>query len=258
MHENESTQSPVTVDGADEVWKSILDALLQAFDCARDVEESPWSFAIEITSLRRRGVTETLLRWLAARGYAEHRLETTLPGDENRSFRRTGRFGFADSSCFVLTAAGAEFAGATLAGHDERRVTNGEAGDVAPSSPGGNGWPTSPAQIHSRHPAGAKDGSQNCTPVWDPLRRELRLGDQVVKRFKLPSANQETVLTVFHEEGWPVRIDDPLPPRPNHDPKMRLHNAIKGLNRHQKRRLIRFMGDGTGEGILWELIPSEE
>jgi hypothetical protein len=36
----------------------------------------------------------------------------------------------------------------------------------------------------------------------------------VVKEFKLPAPNQETILTAFQEEGWPPRIDDPLPPVP--------------------------------------------
>ena len=31
-------------------------------------------------------------------------------------------------------------------------------------------------------------------------------------------------------------------------------NTIKWLNRHQEHRLIRFLGDGTGEGVCWELI----
>ena len=58
----------------------------------------------------------------------------------------------------------------------------------------------------------------------------------------------------FEEESWPPRIDDPLPPSPNIDSKKRLHDTIKSLNRHQKQRCIRFMGDGRGTGVRWEPI----
>ena len=78
----------------------------------------------------------------------------------------------------------------------------------------------------------------------------------MVKVFKLPSPNQETVLMAFQEEGWPPKIDDPLPPHGDILPKRRLHDTIKSLNRNQKSRRLRFMGDGTGEGVCWELIPA--
>lgn len=61
----------------------------------------------------------------------------------------------------------------------------------------------------------------------------------------------------FEEEGWPPRIDDPLPPLAQLDPRRRLHDTIKALNRKQKRALLRFMGDGSGEGIRWEFIAAE-
>ncbi len=93
-------------------------------------------------------------------------------------------------------------------------------------------------------------------PKWDQQRRQLRVGAQIVKEFKLPSPNQETVLTAFEEEAWPPRIDDPLPPLPNLDPRRRLHDTIKALNRKQKHDLVRFRGDGSGEGIRWEFIVS--
>jgi hypothetical protein len=90
-------------------------------------------------------------------------------------------------------------------------------------------------------------------PRWDSLRRELKVDGQIVKRFRLPAANQESVLAAFEEEGWPPRIYDPLPPRDAQCPKRRLHETIKALNRSRLARIIRFCGDGTGEGILWEL-----
>jgi hypothetical protein len=91
-------------------------------------------------------------------------------------------------------------------------------------------------------------------PFWDSNRRELRLGSQVVKRFKWPAMNQELIVLAFEEEGWPRRIDDPLPLDPNIDPKRRLHDTIKCLNRHQLIPLIKFRGDGTGQGVLVEIV----
>jgi hypothetical protein len=82
------------------------------------------------------------------------------------------------------------------------------------------------------------------------------LGERIVKEFKLPALNQETVLTAFQEEGWPPCIDDPLPPAAGIDPKRRLHDTIKNLNRNQKHYLVRFMGNGTGQGVRWELVAT--
>jgi hypothetical protein len=89
-------------------------------------------------------------------------------------------------------------------------------------------------------------------PTWDRDRQELRWGDKIVKQFKVPSPNQETILAAFAEEQWPPRIDDPLTPQLEQDPKRRLHDTINTLNRNQKNPLIRFFGDGSGQGVRWE------
>ena len=95
-------------------------------------------------------------------------------------------------------------------------------------------------------------------PHWDALARELRMNGHLVKRFKWPAANQETLLAAFQEEGWSRRIDDPLPPKPDLLPSTRLSETIKRLNGKQKNALIRFRGDGTGEGVTWELIEPDD
>ena len=96
------------------------------------------------------------------------------------------------------------------------------------------------------------------TPHWDAETRELRMNGHLVKRFKWKAANQETVLAAFEEEGWCRRIDDPLPPQPGQLPARRLSEAIKRLNGKQKNELIRFRGDGTGEGVTRELIERDD
>jgi hypothetical protein len=84
----------------------------------------------------------------------------------------------------------------------------------------------------------------------------LLLGSHVVKHFRVPAPTQELILNAFAEENWAKRVDDPLPPEPDTDAKRRVQSVIMCLNRNQRQRLIRFRGDGTGTGILWELVQS--
>lgn len=203
----------------------LTEAHQYAVDAGRDV----WDFAVEIHALRAVDLTTNDFRWLACKGYVEHAQETTRPGAEKRSFRPDDEVRFSNKSCFVLTKAGLALAEAILR-------------DVSPGSRGAAGNGSEPA-LPEICPG---------VPVWDPLRRELRMGGKLVKQFKLPSPNQERVLIAFEEEGWPPRIDDPLSRNGCPDHKRRLHDTIKSLNRHQKHRLIRIKGDGTGEGVLWE------
>jgi hypothetical protein len=91
-------------------------------------------------------------------------------------------------------------------------------------------------------------------PRWDGCRRELWWGGRLVKRFRQPAPNQEALLAAFEELGWPEWMDDPLPREKGIDPQERLHDTVKGLNRHQRQRLLHFCGDGTGQRIGWCLV----
>ena len=106
-----------------------------------------------------------------------------------------------------------------------------------------------------QYPQTAKNASAS-PPQWDAEYRTLRVGQCVVKEYRVPSPNQEAILAAFQEEGWPHRIHDPLPPLGDIEPKSRVHDTIKRLNRHHKERLIRFRGDGTGEGVCWEYVEA--
>lgn len=92
------------------------------------------------------------------------------------------------------------------------------------------------------------------TPRWDPNRRELWLDGMLVKRFRQPAPNQEKILSAFQEEGWPPSIDDPLSQNPEQNPKRRLNQTIRNLNRFHQTSLIRFGGDGTGECVMWNRV----
>lgn len=221
--------------------KGGLELLLEARLFAADLDRDLWDFALEIETLRRHGLTHSDLRWLVCKGYLKQSREILCGSGQARTFQQDGTLTFTETSCFILTEAGVDlvkrFAPIALGPLTAPALTNHSAGlhalycEAAP--------PTGPPTV---------DG----VPHWDRDRQELRIGRYVVKRFKVPAPNQEVILAVFDEEGWPPRIDDPLPPRADLDSKRRLHDTINSLNRNQKTPLVRFLGDGTGQGVRWE------
>jgi hypothetical protein len=217
-----------------EISSSVEIALTRLADAgayARNVECSPWDFAVEMRSLIAAGLSTSDLRWLVMRGYVEHAQEVTRAQDASRRYRPSHNLSFGEKTCFVLTDLGAGLVGAS-----------------------GNG---SPQLLRDRPESSRRPANPEPSPVglptWDPDRRVLRLGDQVVKHFKVPSPSQEAILQAFEEEGWPAAIHDPLPPQPGQDSKRRLRATLQSLNGNQKNGLVWFRGDGTGERVLWEL-----
>jgi hypothetical protein len=223
---------PLAISG-DRGVRSALAQLTQADACARDAQCSRWDFAVEIASLVAEGLTTSDLRWLVRKGYLEHACEVTRPQDPVRRFRACRNLAFAERTCFVLTEAGLRLL-----------TAEGRPPPDGPGRPAGRrqGPP-------SHHPRAAH------VPLWDHDGRILRVDGCVVKQFKAPSPSQEAVLMAFEEQGWPAAIDDPLPPHPAQDEKRRLRNAIQSLNANQQTPLLHFRGDGTGQRILWELVP---
>lgn len=88
-------------------------------------------------------------------------------------------------------------------------------------------------------------------PCWDAAARELRWRGLLVKQFRTPARSQELILSVFEEEGWPGRIDDPLAGSADQDPHQRLHDVVRRLNGNQRDTRLLFNRDGTGKGICW-------
>lgn len=195
--------------------------LHRAFAYAADVRASQWQFAVAFERLCACGLNECDLRWLVCRGVIEQGRE----GGAAEPPRGTARFG--PEACFVLTDLGARFARQMLAPEPTAARV-----DAVPADEGA------------------------AKPVWDAARRMLLISGRVVKHFRVPAPSQEIILNAFAEEDWAPRVDDPLPPEPETDPKRRVQSAIMCLNRNQRARLIRFRGDGTGTGILWELVRS--
>jgi hypothetical protein len=216
--------------------------LLSAFNYARDAQLDPWQLAVELKELRLRGVALSDLRWLIAKGFAEHRRETTVPGDAQRSFRPLAKTDFPSSSAVALTDCGAK----TLA-------------EILPCDrlgPAKKPLEPQPTAILTPPPETDSVASSPVKPAWDQQRRELRFGDQIVKRFRVPAGNQEIILQAFEEDGWPHCIDDPLPPTKACDVKGRLLATIKSLNRNQVAPLIVFHGNGRGFQVYWELAAN--
>lgn len=235
--------------------REILSLLLDAYRYAAELGRSPWDFAVEARGLRDAGMTTSDFRWLVCKGFARHAREVTTLEDDERSFERLGHLMMAKRACFVLTEAGAAFAEAALAGGLLPLEIPPMAGDRADGNPA-DGAPRLPEDLllpSRREPAGPPVATAS-VPRWDRDRQELRLGGLLVKQFKVPAPNQEVILAAFEEESWPVRIDDPLPVHPCLAAKRRLHETITSLNRNQKRRLITFSGDGSGQGVRWSMF----
>lgn len=214
--------------------------LLKAIEYAVERNVSPWQFAVEIGCLRGLEFSNNDLRWLVAAGFLTHGIETTSAVDASRSFQSPEVLEFSDKSCFVLTQDGLAVSGAIWA-HEVHLPAAG----IFESQVG-----TRPLVIdHQAKPL---------RPHWDCDRQELLVGSIVVKRFRVPAVSQEAILAAFEEDAWPARIDDPLPPRADQPPKRRLQETIKSLNRNQKYPLIRFQGDGTAQGVLWEFSDGHD
>jgi hypothetical protein len=202
-----------------------------------------WDFALRTGSLYEAGMTSSDLRWMVAKGFAEHGQETSGYDDPHRSFRRSNGYFFNNHTCLILTPSGA-----ALAEHVFRETARSPQATLSTlaavasetATPGNARFET-----HTRPVSALK-------PRWDATRRELTWAGLIVKRFRVPARNQETILSVFEEEGWSEHIHDPLPVNHDIDAPTRLHDAINRLNRCQINHLLRFHGDGKGTGVFWE------
>lgn len=103
-----SRQPAVPPMGAN--FRAGLAILQQTFTYAQDSGRDQWDFALEMDKLYETGMSISDFRWLVAKGFALHAQETSVYGDSGRSFRPSAGLNFTDTTCFVLTPKGAEFA----------------------------------------------------------------------------------------------------------------------------------------------------
>ena len=205
-----------------------IDLLVEARMAAETRGRDVWDFAVELPLLIDAGMTLTLLRALVCDAILEPAQEITSPRHKKRRFRRMNNLCFTQATCFVLCK------------HQGHLIsTFGESAKDRPSS----------SRMLSQ---------SNVRPHWDREARTLTMHGRVVKRFRVPAKCQEIILRVFEEVGWPTSIDDPLSPVNGEDPKYRLHNTIKALNRHHLVPLLHFTGNGTGHRVHWEHTAAVE
>jgi hypothetical protein len=219
-------------DSANSGESRALRVLLQAYDCARGLDRDIWQFAVEIEALVRLGVTSCELRKLVALDLVAHAVERSVRRSNGRRFCNMNSLAFDVNSCFVLTDKGEM--------HVRQSPVAAPFLQVAPASP------VRGSELRAVGHTGSK-------PRWDFELRVLFLENHVVRKFKRPAPHQELIIASFQELEWDRRIDDPIPQEKGMDPKERLHDTIKKLNRGQSNQLIRFYGDGTGRGVCWEL-----
>ncbi len=86
-------------------------------------------------------------------------------------------------------------------------------------------------------------------PRWNRDRGELSFQGTIARKLRSINIakNIVTILDTFEVEGWPDRIDDPLPKRRD---SQRLRETIANLNKNL--HYLRFRADGTGQGVVWE------
>ncbi len=196
-----------------------LRLLREALATAAALNRESWDFAIELDQLHSVGLSNTEIRVLLCGQFALHAYEERDTAGNVRTFRPIQNLSLPCEAAFVLTEKGLR-----LLEQMDETVRN----YVSVATP------------------------PNLRPRWDRVHRQLFWGGRLVKRFRVPAPNQENIISVFEEDGWPDAIDDPLPQAPDIDPKTRLHDAIKNLNK-QIHRLLSFRGDGSGQRILWAL-----
>ena len=203
-------------------FSAFLLAFLNLYNAGRGAEYRsllPWENPVAWNVLRETGVNEFDLCWLLFQGHIAHYKPIAKP---------TESIHIDDTSCFAATAAGMCFI--------ERFL-----GCVIAPEPGADVDDAYEMLLLEPLP-----------PRFDQQERMLLWGQHLVKCFRAPATNQELVVKSAEEMGWPDWFDDPLPRELGINPKQRLHDTIKDLNRRQKSAWLHFKGDGTGTRVGWE------
>lgn len=201
-----------------------LALLWRAYLYSRSDHLDSTELAVELAELRAEGLGTPDLKWLIANKYARFSdgLQDSARTNHPVSATSDGRL--------ALTDEGAQTIGEIVEACLAKRANPGFRHDTA-------------------------TGTER--PSWDADLRVLKVGSIPVKELKKEATNQATVLTAFQELGWPRQLWDPLSPKSGLNPKTRLKNTIKDLNRNQTPHLVVFYGDGTGTGVRWKLEDAD-
>src|SRR6185295_3672059 len=185
---------------SDESLRAGLALLWRAYLCAQDTGVNVWEFALRTGRLYEAGMTASDLRWTVTKGFVEHGEETSGYDEPHRSFRRINGYFFNNHTCLILTPSGA-----ALAEHVFRETARSPQATLSTLA----AVASETATLSNARPAVYETHTQGAAalkPRWDATRRELSMAGLLVKRFRVPARNQETILSVFEEEGWAEHI----------------------------------------------------
>lgn len=191
-----------------------LELLARASSDAEDAQKPVWQFAVRLQRLLVAGATESDIRWLIAKRYAEQASEVTRPGDNERSFIGTTAMAFGDNAAIVISHAGLVF-------------------------------------VRQRGIAAGPPGSARRIR-WDHGCRELQVDGKSAKRFFRVARAQWVVLDSFQASNWQRRVEIECPTNGNRDPTHRLREVVAELNKGLDQSLIRFRMDGSGKGVIYD------
>ena len=182
-------------------------------------------FPVPLTSLPGVARAEHLIVWMYYQGHVEHLQPKRVAHTRKRRWHAVDTVHFNKSSAVALTGRGAtfaeEFLSASLtAGAKEKRAA----------------W--------------ARLITGRLTPRFK--KNEFTWGCHVLKHFTQSALSQRLLLQALEEDGWAALSDNPFTGGGRINPKTRLHETIKSLNHNQKKNLIHFGGDGTGQRVGWE------
>ncbi len=219
---------PVTARDFQAFILGYLELLAAAYD-AHDAQQLPRANPLSLPFLRERGVDEDLLLWMLYQAHVEH-LGSAHDLCNGNGPHPPLAVVLSEASQFALTEAGELFSQLFLSAV------------LLPQTP------------EERSAAEGLLRLGLLVPQYDDQKRLFLWGRHVLKRYRQPSLNQETVLCAAEELRWPAWFDDPLPRGKRANPKIRLHDTIKNLNRHQQSFLVHFQWDGSGSRVGWELL----
>lgn len=205
-------------------YQELRTARWEAQNQGRDPNENP----LPLSHLREQGVRDQFLILMLYHGHVSQFRPVTRLGNGRLLYEPANNLHMLSGSLFALTEAGEAFAVALLA------------------------VPRTPLDANAVRAIWEEYCPTRIVPRYEKENRIFRWGCQILKHFRQPSVNQELILLAAEELSWPEWFDDPLPRQSGINPKTRLHDTIKDLNRRQTQPLVHFKGDGTGRRIGWE------
>jgi hypothetical protein len=207
-----------------------LSSLADARLYAQMLKQNPWEFALQLFELRALGLTSADFRWLLHSGYILLR-----PQRKSAVVKEFGCFRgieFKEEWLVILRDEAVE---------EVRRFLRPAADRKA-----GGGRPLILSNA---------DASGRATVRFHAERRELFVGDRLVKRLPASARNQAAILEGFQTVSWQTRIANPLPAANSRRRAQQLRDTVHDLNAGQKPRRLRFHSDEKGRSIWWEFIP---